>query len=910
MSNISPCFLIRVALSVVFGGLALVFAGLSSVNAEAASVHDLRVEHLVNPLGVASATPRFSWKIVSDKQGDKQTAYQIVVKGLDGVEWDSGKVKSVENVLVPYGGGALPRGAFATWKVRVWDKDSAPSGWSRPATFSVGLLSESDWVGEYIGAPVVKEKGRSNPTSILLRKEFEAAAPESSIFAHINSLGYHELYLNGFKVAPEEVLAPAVSQFNKRSLSRVYLLKEHLRPGKNEIVIWLGQGWYRQGFPGNAYPSPLVRAQVEAYKGKTWKTLVKTDATWMFLNSAYNDTNNWRWDTFGGEVLDARKLPETSSVYNEKYPYCWQFSHTAFSKLNWKPAVAVAVPVRATTPQSVEGNIVAFENKRNAREAAILPVKIDPAGENKWLLDFGTTLTGWLQIEFPKLDEGQEIVIEYTDHLGSKNSFVNQKQSDRYIASGREGEIFLNKFNYHCFRYVRISNLKRPPDAKKTRAFFIQTNYKDATSFECSDADLNAIHNMVKRTLRALSLGGYLVDCTHFERLGYGGDGNASTRTFQTMFDVAPLYKNWLQAWRDVQFPDGRLPYTAPSPIEAGGGPYWCAFVVSAPWSTYVQYGDKTFLEESYSTMQKWIGYTDKFTHDGVMKQWRDPRWRRLWYLGDWAVPKGMKQNYERMLGQSVELVNNCVMADVFEKMRRIATVLNKPADAKKYAVLADERRAKIHERFYDKEKQNYGGGLQLDFVYPLLIGATPPQARAAVLESLKKTVAERDNGHLVTGLVGVPIITEWAIENKQVDFLYNMLKKRAYPGYLYMMDQGATATWEHWNGERSRLHNCYNGIGSWFYEAIGGIRPDESAPGWKKFFVEPQIPKGVTWAKVTKETPHGTVKVEWKIEGGKTLKISLVVPVGATALVVGKNGKIAEHASGTHEINMPLPVY
>ena len=40
---------------------------------------------------------------------------------------------------------------------------------------------------------------------------------------------------------------------------------------------------------------------------------------------------------------------------------------------------------------------------------------------------------------------------------------------------------------------------------------------------------------MIYYTLRCLSLGGYLVDCPQLERLGYGGDGNASTMTAQTM---------------------------------------------------------------------------------------------------------------------------------------------------------------------------------------------------------------------------------------------------------------------------------------------------------------------------------------------------------------------------------------
>ena len=114
---------------------------------------------------------------------------------------------------------------------------------------------------------------------------------------------------------------------------------------------------------------------------------------------------------------------------------------------------------------------------------------------------------------------------------------------------------------------------------------------------------------------------------------------------------------------------------------------------------------------------------------------------------------------------------------------------------------------------------------------------------------------------------------------------MYSILKKRDYPGYLYMLDNGATTTWEHWNGARSRIHNCYNGIGSWFYQALGGIQPDEKFPGYKHIIINPQVPSGVTWANASKETPYGTVSVKWKIEDG-LFKMDVEIPAGSTASV------------------------
>ena len=139
-------------------------------------------------------------------------------------------------------------------------------------------------------------------------------------------------------------------------------------------------------------------------------------------------------------------------------------------------------------------------------------------------------------------------------------------------------------------------------------AHLIHTGYRPASSFECSDPELNKIHDMINYTLRCLSLGGYLVDCPQIERLGYGGDGNASTETAQIMFDLAPLYANWLQAWADCIRDDGGMPHTAPNPYPAGGGPYWCGFIITASWRTYQNYGDIRILEKYYPVMQKWLG--------------------------------------------------------------------------------------------------------------------------------------------------------------------------------------------------------------------------------------------------------------------------------------------------------------
>ncbi len=82
-----------------------------------------------------------------------QSAYQIQVGSTVGTAdlWDSGKVSSGETVDVLYAGQALASGQKCFWQVRVYDGSNNVSSWSAPASWSMGLLSPSDWTAQWIG---------------------------------------------------------------------------------------------------------------------------------------------------------------------------------------------------------------------------------------------------------------------------------------------------------------------------------------------------------------------------------------------------------------------------------------------------------------------------------------------------------------------------------------------------------------------------------------------------------------------------------------------------------------------------------------------------------------------------------------------------------------------------------------
>lgn len=823
-------------------------------------VAELKCENLINPLGIDNAAPHFSWKQRSIEPKGGQAYYEIQVAS-DSILltqgkanlWHSEKVKSDASVMVPYQGATLNSRSLCYWRVRVWNQKGKVSEWSPAARFGVGILDGGQLRGDYIG--LSSEAGKI--CAPILRKKVRMNGKQTA-FLHVNTLGYHEIYINGKKVS-DDVLSPAVSHLNKRSLIMTYDVTSYLKDGENDLLIWLGQGWYKKTTFGAAYDGPLVKAELDILKDGKWELLAATDTSWNGCESGYSDTGTWRALQFGGERVDGRILPA-------------DLSRRTLDQMKWYPVVKIDVPQQVASPQTCEANKIQKVTK---------PVSIKKMEENTWLVDMGRVLTGWFQMTMPLLPEGHEVTMEYSDNLNKQGEFEKQGESDIYITAGRQGECFSNKFNHHAYRYVRITNLPVKPEIDWMKALQIYGDYQQTSAFECSDPDLNAIHNLIQYTMKCLTFSGYMVDCPHLERAGYGGDGNSSTMALQTMYDVAPTFENWIQTWGDSMREGGSLPHVGPNPGAGGGGPYWCGFIVQAPWRTYLNYNDSRLIEKYYPKMKEWFKYVDKYTVDGLLKRWPDTKYRD-WFLGDWLAPMGVDAGNQ----SSVDLVNNCFISECLGMMEKIALTLGKKEEAEEFAVRREKLNKLIHQTFYRADEGIYATGSQLDMSYPMLVGVVPEDLYDNVKEKMIAVTEQKHNGHIAVGLVGVPILTEWMIRNREVDLAYRMLKKRDYPGYLHMIDNGATATWEYWSGERSRVHNCYNGIGTWFYQAIGGLRPDEEAPGYKHVFIDPQIPAGVTWAKVTKESPYGTMTANWKLDGGQ-LNIHVTLPAGVEGTVV-----------------------
>lgn len=149
--------------------------------------YDLRINHLVAPLGIGADPPRVPWKLPDAAAG--QHAYRIVAG-----DWDSGRVESPDTLFVPV--DVTPASARAVeWKVKTWT-DIGESDWSDPSRWEHGLLRESDWTAQWV-APAEADDlpARQRPAHQLASAvRIDGAVARARLYATAH--GIYEAFVN------------------------------------------------------------------------------------------------------------------------------------------------------------------------------------------------------------------------------------------------------------------------------------------------------------------------------------------------------------------------------------------------------------------------------------------------------------------------------------------------------------------------------------------------------------------------------------------------------------------------------------------------------------------------------------------------------------------------------------------
>lgn len=858
---------------------------------------DLTCEYQSCPL-VDTTTPRFAWKNIASYNGAEQSAWQIrvckgeSVSGRD-IVWDSGRVASAESVHIVYGGEALSSTSDYVWQVRVWDEKDRASRWSRPSRFHTGKFSAEEWQAEWIGVPwqgddsydIEAVKGgntrpKLNPDRIkdvhpapLLRKEFEISKRVRSARFYGTGLGYFELYVNGERVG-EDYLVPNQTNYDRRPMldtrgiavcdpfeeyTVMYLsydIKPLLERGENVVGAILGNGFYDvvEYWPPMGYGSPRFFGEIEIEYTDGTREVIATDTTWRCSRSAIVADQ-----MFLGEHYDARLEQEG-------------WAERGFDDSEWENVAVKRAPC---------GRLIAQNCPADRIVERIKPTSIVKQEDGSWLVSFPEEISGWVNLKNLDLDKGQRVDIKYLcESLNGANS---------YTAKGSGRESYHARFVWFVFSQVEIRGVEQL-SARQVEAHAVNTDVASVAEFSTSNELLNTIHRIWRRAQLDNMHGGVASDCPQRERSPYTGDGQAACVAVMKNFDAAAFYNKWIRDIRGAQTADGYIPNSAPWQPGCGGGPAWGAAIAIMPWEHYRHYGDAQILRESYEPMCRYIEWMQRWVEeDGVMHAKDPQKWKNL---GDWVAPR---QN------PPVEVVHTFYLWMCADIAAHSAEVLGFKADAELYRAMAERTRKAFHARFYNPESKSYGKhGCN---VFALKMGQPEP-FRSHALEALKSNIAEV-GGHLDTGIFGTRYLFEVLCEGGEADLAYSIINKRTFPSFGHWIEQGATTTWEQWNGKNSHNHPMWGGGIVWFYTHLAGLRPLDA--GYRTFEVAPIVPEGLERVEYSLDTVYGTIDVAWRVAEGEFM-LECGVPVGTRAKITLPNeAQSIEVAAGKYKFSKVL---
>lgn len=837
---------------------------------------DLRCEYLINPLGIDEPKPRLSWILPRGGRNQSQSAYRIIVSSSatrsiaeEGDIWDSGKVMSDDMSNVPFNGAALSSRQSCLWRVCWWDQNDMRSPWSEIATFELGLLQPQDWAGAWISKKEVREfrsKGSTllgeplgdyvNAYALYLRKEFSVKSPVVRARAYICGLGYYELRLNGSKVG-DRVLDPAQTEYRKIALYSTYDVTSLLATGEEcAIGVVLGNGRYIRSY---GYDSPKLRLQLEVEYDDGSTDSFSTSPDWKVSYGPLQQNG-----LYFGEHYDARlEMPG------------WDV--TGFDDSGWESAHAVAgVPVAAQMLEPIR--VV----------QALAPQKWSRLPSGETIYDFGQNFAGWvrLSVNGPAGTAVKSRHAELLNDDGSINISPNQnaESTDVYVLRGEGIETYEPKFTYHGFRYLEISGTPELPAIVSVTGCVVHTDVAVAGLFSCSHELINNIHRNILWGQRS-NLMSIPTDCSQRdERQGWLGDAHLAAEESMFNFAMASFYTKFLRDISYAQREDGSLPDTVPAYLGRlyPADPAWSAAYVTITWMMYQFYGDRRVLERHFESMKKYVIFLRDHSDDFIVK--------KLGKYGDWCPPGSIAPKRT-----PVELTSTWYFFHDTLLLSRIAGVIGREEDQRELETLAIDIRAAFNRTFL-KEGEYAANRFapvdrspsQTSNALPLYLDMVPAESKPRVVERLLHGIVDEQDYHLDTGILGTRYLLDVLSDLGYTGIAFKVAAQRTYPGWGYMVEEGATTLWERWEkicggGMNSHNHIMLGSVDAWFYRVLAGIAP--LSPGWKHIRFKPPVVEGLDSAQADLNSIRGKVSIAWKRRADE-FSMELVVPVGSTGTV------------------------
>ncbi|MBN1419473.1 MAG: family 78 glycoside hydrolase catalytic domain [Planctomycetes bacterium] len=702
-------------------------------------------------------------------------------------------------------------------------------------------------------------RGGSGPSSPLLRKEFLLPRPVASARAYVCGLGWNELYLNGRRIG-DAVLDPETTDYDKRMFYVVHDVTSRLRAGRNAVAVMLGNGWFCPAY--GAAPVLLLQLEVRLTDGT--RVLVQSDGSWK---------------TAGGPILE-NSIP-AGEVYDARREQPG-WTEPGFDDAGWSRAERRTSPGGVLMPQMLPPIEV---------NESLSAVAMSHPAPGVYVYDLGTLFAGWVRVHL-RGPAGTRVTLKYAPLLrpdGLLKELPQGRSRDVYVLRGdAEGEDYEPRFTFHPVRYVQVENCPEPLERDDVIGRMAYNAVDMSGGFECANSLLNRIHAIVRQTIKN-ELYGIQMDCINAEHWGWLEPGSTPGTLYPRIY--MPLFwTKYLDDARFAQHADGVIPDVIPCyPIKnrTTGDPAWAGNYPMAVWYLYQYYEDRRLLEEHYPSMRRWVENLRARAEGHIL---------RYGYYGDHMLP-GPAPGEESWMSEETPfpLIRTAFYYNNAKITSQIAGLLGYADDASRYGELADAIRRAFHETWFDAATNRYASGSQTSQLLPLAMGIVPAERENRVVENVVDDIVEVHEGHHHTGNIGTTALVQALTKGGHGDVLYRLVNRVDYPGWGYMLAQGATTVWESWGGRSTnddRLSMAmFTTIDRFFYNDLAGIRGPEyfstasMTPGFKAVRIEPFVPEGLEHARAWHRTVRGIVSSGWHRGEGRFL-LRARIPVNSAARI------------------------
>ncbi|HYZ29230.1 MAG TPA: family 78 glycoside hydrolase catalytic domain, partial [Thermoleophilaceae bacterium] len=488
------------------------------------------------------------------------------------------------------------------------------------------------------------------------------------------------------------------------------------------------------------------------------------------------------------------------------------------------------------------------------------------------------------------------------------------KATSTYVLKGNpDGETHQDSLSFYGFRYasVRVTTPNTSVTISDFTGKVATSAIRDVGGVTTNDPAVNRLYNNVRWGQR----GNYLwvpTDCPQRdERQGWTGDTQVFANTGLYNADAVNFLSHFTDSLISSQQTYGaehaQYPNVSPGGATTGGASGWSDAGVVVPWTLWQMSGDRTIVDHNWDAMAKYMDWQYRRTGPTYLGPGST--------FGDWLA-------FQRT---STQLMSDVYYAYTAALMAQMARGTGRDAEADKYeALFANVKRAFVQkyigvnpltgkatvrsdlgtgspvEPFVNggvsaEMKPEHDTQTALLWVLKLGLYETEAQRRDlldTLVENIRNTAAYQQAqpatirasyapDTLSVGFLGINVLAPVLTDNGRTDLAYKLLHQDEMPSWLYSVKNGATTIWERWNSYskehgfgpvsmNSFNHYAYGAIAEWMYEDMAGISKDVAQPGFKHFFLQPQLdPTGkITEVEGSYLSPYGRITSRWALRG------------------------------------------